>query len=360
MRDYATLRTVMWAGKTMKLLRGDPVAQLLVPYLISSPHSNMIGVYHCPVAYMADDLGTSSEGARKGLARVCEAGFCTYDDELDWVFVHRMAEIQVGAQLKEADKRVPAVAREFNGIASAPLKAAFYALYKEALHLPLHAADKRGSIAPTKPLRSQEHEHEHEHDQDHDHESEHEHIGGTPPKTPSAGAQVDPAGAPIKVKAIRKPAIEYADPAFVPPDWIPIEPWKAYEEMRRIKNAKAPYTATAQKLVVAKLDRLRQEGQDVGEVLSNAAIGGWTNVYATRSETTQGGPRPGSAGRYTAAAAAIFDASNGDIVDAQARPAFTPNGAGARTFANAAGALAKLKELDRQEKAARAASAVSP
>ena len=66
MRDYSVVQTKLYTGRTMKALRGDPLAQLLMLYLITSPHSTMIGVFHLPVSYIAEDLGSPLEGAREG------------------------------------------------------------------------------------------------------------------------------------------------------------------------------------------------------------------------------------------------------------------------------------------------------
>ena len=69
-----------------------------------------------------------------------------------------------------------------------------------------------------------------------------------------------------------------ADAPFVLPDWIPVEPWQAYLEMRNKKRK--PATDYAKKLVVAELEKLRAAGNEPGAVLDRSTKAGWTDVYA--------------------------------------------------------------------------------
>jgi hypothetical protein len=59
--------------------------------------------------------------------------------------------------------------------------------------------------------------------------------------------------------------------------WIPTEAWNAYEEMR--KKIKRPMTAYAKKIAIRKLDKLRREGNDPGEVLDQSTFNCWQGLY---------------------------------------------------------------------------------
>jgi len=161
MRDYGAVSPRFWIGDTGKQLRGHPEAQVLALYLMTSPHSTMTGVFHCPVLYMAHETGLGMEGAQKALRRLLEAGFCEYDSASEEVFVVRMAAYQVGESLKLNDNRVSGLRRDVEKMASAPLKKRFLEVYGEAFHLVEKAG---GSEAPSKPLRSQEQEQEQKQD----------------------------------------------------------------------------------------------------------------------------------------------------------------------------------------------------
>ena len=166
MRDYSVVSPRFWIGATGKELRGNAHAQVLALYLMTSPHANMIGVFHCPLIYMAHETGLGMEGASKALQSLIEAKFCTYEESSEMVFVHRMAAFQIGDHLSEQDKRCKGVEREWNNIPSRQLQQAFFAIYSVAFHLPKQSKKARGTEAPSKPPRSQEQEQEQEQDQD--------------------------------------------------------------------------------------------------------------------------------------------------------------------------------------------------
>lgn len=165
MRDYGVVSPKFWIGETGKALRGNAPAQVLALYLMTCPHANMIGVFHCPVLYMAHETGLGMEGASKALQSLIEAQYCTYDEASETVFVHRMAAYQVAESLKPGDNRVKGVEREWSNIGPAQLKAAFTAIYSVAFHLPAEAEKQSPSQAPSKPLGSQEQEQDQEQDQ---------------------------------------------------------------------------------------------------------------------------------------------------------------------------------------------------
>ena len=166
MRDYGKVSPQFWIGPTGKALRGDAHAQLLALYLMTSPHSNMVGVFHCPVLYMAHETGIPLEGASEALLRLIEAGFCTYEWDSETVFVHRMAAYQVGEALSPKDNQVKGIQKDYEKMAPALIKQAFYAIYSVAFHLPPSDENQRKTEAPCKPLASQEQEQEQEQDKE--------------------------------------------------------------------------------------------------------------------------------------------------------------------------------------------------
>ena len=70
------------------------------------------------------------------------------------------------------------------------------------------------------------------------------------------------------------------------PDWIPVEAWNGYAEMRtRIRK---PMTARAMTLVLNELSRIHSAGHDIGTVLDKSTRNNWVEVYA---------PKPHDAGQ---------------------------------------------------------------
>jgi hypothetical protein len=159
MRDYGAVSPRFWIGETGKLLRGRPEAQVLALYLMTSPHSTMTGVFHCPVLYMAHETGLGMEGTTKALQRLSEVGFCEYEEASETIFVARMAAYQVGESLKPSDNRIVGLKRDVEKMGSTPMRKRFLEVYGEAFHLVEKASPHQ---APKKPPRSQEQEQEQE------------------------------------------------------------------------------------------------------------------------------------------------------------------------------------------------------
>ncbi|HUW38597.1 MAG TPA: hypothetical protein VMV91_14830 [Rhodocyclaceae bacterium] len=180
MRDYAKASPQFWIGTTGKKLRGDPEAQVVAFYLISSPHANMLGLYYLPMAYLCHETGLSQEGASKALRRVRELGFCEYDEETEMVWVIEAARFQIADQLNPSDKQTIGISNELMKLPRTKLAAGFAEKYRDPFHLSDDVIDSIRSKAlarplegPSKPLRSQEQEQEQEQ---------------IPPATPSASS----------------------------------------------------------------------------------------------------------------------------------------------------------------------------
>lgn len=77
-------------------------------------------------------------------------------------------------------------------------------------------------------------------------------------------------------------------PRFEIPDWVPIDPWRAFEEMRQ-KNRK-PMTDRARELTVRDLEKLRGEGNDPGAVLLQSVKNSWRGVFPLKDKGSQGPP----------------------------------------------------------------------
>ena len=255
MRDYGIVSPRFWIGETGKKLRGNPNAQVLALYLMTSPHANMIGVFHCPILYMAHETGLDFEGASKALQSLIEAGFCTYDDPSETVFVHRMAAYQISESLKIDDKRVKGVEREWQNIGPDLLKSAFFAIYSVAFHLPKTVENTRPSEAPPKPLRSQEQEQEQEQEQ-----------------PPRKRGEVSPS-------------------AEIPelPEFVDRKLWESWVQCRKGKKI----SAAASKIAIGQLTDWHSEGLDPNAALKNAVIGGWQGLFKPdKSQKTP--PKPPS------------------------------------------------------------------
>lgn len=167
MRDYGKVSPQFWIGETGKKMRkAGPEAQVVALYLMTCPHSNMIGLYYLPVMYIGHETGLGIEGASKGLERAIEAGFCSYDEASEVVWVHEMAKFQIGDQLSDGDKRCKGVQNEYDSVPENPYLERFFARYKGAFHMQKKRSIDSQSTSPTEApsegLASQEQEQEQE------------------------------------------------------------------------------------------------------------------------------------------------------------------------------------------------------
>ena len=168
MRDYSKVSPQFWIGATGKKLRAKGIeCQLVSLYLMTCSHANMLGMYYLPKIYIAHECGLSIEGATKGLQSAIEAGFCSYDDASEVVWVHEMATYQIGDHLTEKDLRVKGVQNEYNAQPESPYLKPFFSKYSNQFLM----TSERGNEAPCKPLASQEQEQEQEHKQEQEQEA---------------------------------------------------------------------------------------------------------------------------------------------------------------------------------------------
>jgi len=69
MRDYSKITPDVWMREDL-----SHAARYLYLYLLSNPHSNWIGCYHCPEVYICDDLGMELEESRGAFGELSSLG----------------------------------------------------------------------------------------------------------------------------------------------------------------------------------------------------------------------------------------------------------------------------------------------
>lgn len=149
MREFSKISPQFWLGETAKKLRGHQEAQIVAMYLLSSPHANMIGMYYLPKMFISHETGLTLQGASKGLLRCIEAGFCSYDEEKEIVWVVEMANYQIG-ELKPSDKRSVGAQNEYLKVPDCNHSMAFFDKYSSALNLTTSKGLRRGFDDPPK------------------------------------------------------------------------------------------------------------------------------------------------------------------------------------------------------------------
>lgn len=155
MTQYAAIAPTFWNGETGKKIRQKGVeAQVVALYLVTSPHRNALGLYYLPKILIAHETGLPFKGASKALRSLIEAGFCTYDEASEVVFVYEMAKYQIGKQLKPGDNRVKWINEKYSELPKNPFLGDFFDKYGEAFHIEKRRNGKpleSPSEAPSKP-----------------------------------------------------------------------------------------------------------------------------------------------------------------------------------------------------------------
>ncbi len=67
------------------------------------------------------------------------------------------------------------------------------------------------------------------------------------------------------------------------PDWIDVEAWEGYEEMRR--KIRKPMTDRARTLAVRELEKLKAAGNDPNEVLDQSTLHSWQGLFELREKS---------------------------------------------------------------------------
>lgn len=116
MREYAAVAPTFWTRGSGKRLRGDAEAQVVALYLMTSPHTTMVGIFHLGLPTLSHETGLTLEGARKGLERTLQEGLAHWDEDEELVYVPALARYQVGERLGRGkggkmDHRVTGVKR---------------------------------------------------------------------------------------------------------------------------------------------------------------------------------------------------------------------------------------------------------
>lgn len=85
MRDYGKVYTAFWQSSDIREMSED--GRMLVLYLMTCPHGNMLGCFRLSEAYAAEDLQWEPERVRKGFAEVFAKGFAYRCERTFWVFI---------------------------------------------------------------------------------------------------------------------------------------------------------------------------------------------------------------------------------------------------------------------------------
>jgi hypothetical protein len=87
MRNYGSIYTRFWIHSEIQSLTDS--AKLLAAYLLTGPHTNMLGCFRLPLGYIGEDLHWAPEVVTASLEALLAVHFVHYDDIYHWVFLQK-------------------------------------------------------------------------------------------------------------------------------------------------------------------------------------------------------------------------------------------------------------------------------
>jgi len=136
MREFAKVSPEFWInerGRAIKKLGIE--AHHLAFYLLTNPHSNMIGIYYLPIPMIAHEINLSYEHATKAIEDLISINYCSYDSFYEYIWVHDMAIEQIAPELKPNDNRVKGVNFVYQKLPNLSFLPAFFEKYHKIFYL---------------------------------------------------------------------------------------------------------------------------------------------------------------------------------------------------------------------------------
>jgi hypothetical protein len=84
-RDYGKVRAQFWDDDALRELSIE--ANYLALYLITSRHTNAIGCFRLPIAYILNDTRLDKKSLERALAELHQAGYAVPCERTPWIFI---------------------------------------------------------------------------------------------------------------------------------------------------------------------------------------------------------------------------------------------------------------------------------
>ncbi|MFM2322171.1 MAG: uncharacterized protein RLZZ225_324 [Pseudomonadota bacterium] len=117
MREYGSVQTQFWSDLALQNLSTH--AKLLAVYLLTGPHTTMLGCFRLPAGYVAEDLKWEVETVCNTFKELTQIGFLIRDTESNWVLIthfltwNPIENPNQGKSLSKLFNRVPPQATVF-------------------------------------------------------------------------------------------------------------------------------------------------------------------------------------------------------------------------------------------------------
>ena len=149
---YATIHTKVWQDSKFRGL--DSMGKMMFMYLLTAPHSNMIGYYYIPKLYMAADTDMPMDEIDRALDALVDAGMVLYDSDSNMLLLRQFLKYNP----LNNENQVKGALQLLGELPESPLVVEFYSGIEA--HCPDHTERFRDackshtspSEAPRKPL----------------------------------------------------------------------------------------------------------------------------------------------------------------------------------------------------------------
>ncbi len=85
MREYGSVHTCFWTHFAIQSLSNE--AKLLALYLLTGPHTNMLGCFRLPTGYISEDLNWCVDSVVQRLEELFQIDFAQYDTSYHWILI---------------------------------------------------------------------------------------------------------------------------------------------------------------------------------------------------------------------------------------------------------------------------------
>ncbi|MCD6039985.1 MAG: hypothetical protein K0S27_1385 [Gammaproteobacteria bacterium] len=85
MRSYGAIQTSFWGNVEAQQLSDQ--AKLLIAYLLTGPHTTMLGCFRLPKGYIESDLQWERDKSESALSELSRNNFVSYDDSSGWLLI---------------------------------------------------------------------------------------------------------------------------------------------------------------------------------------------------------------------------------------------------------------------------------
>jgi len=111
--SYSKISSNFFEKKTWKKITKISAECVAISlYLMTSPYSNLIGIYKMPAALLSHETGISIDKVIDTVKSLCEVGFCEYDEENSYIWVCDRSEEDIG-NLKPTDNQLKTALKIF-------------------------------------------------------------------------------------------------------------------------------------------------------------------------------------------------------------------------------------------------------